>query len=486
MIRGFAVLLSASFASLVMAITASAAPPAPPFMQCPAVGADTSCAVLIYVDSAGATGVLGDPSQGPYDSVEDTLIGVQNDSSFSIGSIPISATSGKDLFGFDQDGLCAFGINGCPFGPTGYEGPGVSFTNISADLTSGRVNFSPAIPPGGHAYFSLEEALATVPPFDLNPGPPVKAGRHYVALGDSFSSGEGNPPFLAGSATDTDGCHRSYDGYPELLNGDSSLNITDFAFVACSGATRHDIQFGFQTESSQLGGLSATTDLVTLSVGGDDVGFADVLKACATGAGPSLFRTHGNADCQNTPATNPDTGAKTKLDGRENALIADLATDSTSYCETLSGFVPCARRLAGLYYDIAQASGKNVHILVLLYPHLFSNNPGKNGCDAGSTVKFSQKNVKWLNSGVDLVDDQILREVNVAHTAGVNVTAVDPRPLFNDDSHGASPGGHGICTKQPWIYGVKLRGANPAPYSFHPKPSGQQAFARAVTAAIGG
>ena len=37
---------------------------------------------------------------------------------------------------------------GCPFGATGYEGPGVSFSNIAADSTSGTVNFSPAIPPG--------------------------------------------------------------------------------------------------------------------------------------------------------------------------------------------------------------------------------------------------------------------------------------------------------------------------------------------------
>jgi hypothetical protein len=134
---------------------------------------------LIYIDASGAAGVAGDPTQGPYDSVEDTLIGVQNNSRASITSLPLAATTGKALFGFDGDGLCStfngLQLVGCPFGPTGYEGPGVTFTNISADLTSGTVHFSPAVPPGGHSYFSLEEALATVPPFDLNPGPPVIA-----------------------------------------------------------------------------------------------------------------------------------------------------------------------------------------------------------------------------------------------------------------------------------------------------------------------
>ena len=69
------------------------------------------------------------------------MVGVQNDSGTSIASIPLSSTSGKALFGFDGDGLCTFLADpGCPFGATGYEGPGASFTNISADLTAGAVS----------------------------------------------------------------------------------------------------------------------------------------------------------------------------------------------------------------------------------------------------------------------------------------------------------------------------------------------------------
>ena len=48
---------------------------------------------------------------------------------------------------------------GCPFGPTGYEGPGVSFGTPSLDGTSDTIYFNPAIPPGGSAYFSLENAI---------------------------------------------------------------------------------------------------------------------------------------------------------------------------------------------------------------------------------------------------------------------------------------------------------------------------------------
>ena len=171
---------------------------APKFTQCPPVRLDSGCALLINVTSAGAT-ILQDSTQGPYEDDEDALIGVQNNSSSPISSIPLSvpgATGHRaDLFGFDQDGLCNPGgppvPNGCaapagtsPCGPelqscsfprpagqpagyvepgaltsntqNGYEGPTSWFSNVSADESSGVVNFSPAIPPGGSTYFSLE------------------------------------------------------------------------------------------------------------------------------------------------------------------------------------------------------------------------------------------------------------------------------------------------------------------------------------------
>jgi hypothetical protein len=131
------------------------------FPQCPPVGADSGCAILISIDANGSLRVKSDPSQGPFDGIEDTLVGVQNNSNKTILSIPLSSTI--PIFGFDGDGLCTQTPRpgGCPFGPTGYEGPGVSFANINATQTSGVVNFSPGIPPGGSAYFSLEERIET-------------------------------------------------------------------------------------------------------------------------------------------------------------------------------------------------------------------------------------------------------------------------------------------------------------------------------------
>jgi RHS repeat-associated protein len=143
------------------AMNVGATPPAPPYNECPPVGLDTSCGLLIQATDSGYT-VLQDPSQGPFDGAEDTLIGVLNSSSSTINSIAVSADT--DLFGFDGDGLCTQSPapSGCPFGSTSYEGPNTSFSNINAGATGGMVDFTGGLAPGATAYFSLEEPLTSV------------------------------------------------------------------------------------------------------------------------------------------------------------------------------------------------------------------------------------------------------------------------------------------------------------------------------------
>jgi RHS repeat-associated protein len=138
------------------AIRAALSAPTVPFTECPAVGDDTGCGLLIDVTDSGI-GILQDPSQGPYDGSDDTLVGVLNQSNKTIGHLALG--SGTDIFGFDGDGLCVYGVIGCPFGPTGYEGPGTSFVEISPGFNSGVVSFSSGVAPGGTAYFSLEAPL---------------------------------------------------------------------------------------------------------------------------------------------------------------------------------------------------------------------------------------------------------------------------------------------------------------------------------------
>lgn len=182
---------------------------APRFAECPAVGSDTGCQLLITVTKAGPS--IGDDStQSSYAGnttathetppATDVLIGVRNASSQPLASLQLS---GPNMFAFDGDGICnnasgpvpsgcatpsgstACGAdNGpCSFPPpaaepagykelgaqpatppwpngdiqNGYEGPTSWFSGIgAAPNNSGTVNFSPAVPPGGSTYFSVE------------------------------------------------------------------------------------------------------------------------------------------------------------------------------------------------------------------------------------------------------------------------------------------------------------------------------------------
>jgi hypothetical protein len=193
------------------------------FPQCPAVDVDTGCQFLVTVTDAGST-VTQDPAQAPYESSDDSLIGVQNSSTKAISALPLAA-AGTSLFGFEADGLCNPGSapvpSGCVPAPgspagtvcasqsvvcsfpppageppnyteggasgalpwpngdrqNGYEGPTSWFSAISPDTSSGTVNFSPAIQPGGSTYFSLEAppsaaAIQVGTPTTTSPGTP--------------------------------------------------------------------------------------------------------------------------------------------------------------------------------------------------------------------------------------------------------------------------------------------------------------------------
>lgn len=109
----------------------------------------------------------------------------------------------------------------------------------------------------------------------------------YVAMGDSFSSGEGNSPFETGTDTDdTNECHRSESAYPQWLSQTPGLHLEHMAFVACSGATIDTVLNGGEAEGawgepSQVNALSEHTEVVTVTIGGNDIGFKAFATACA-------------------------------------------------------------------------------------------------------------------------------------------------------------------------------------------------------------
>jgi len=91
----------------------------------------------------------------------------------------------------------------------------------------------------------------------------------YVAMGDSYSAGVGTRVYVPSSQ----GCRRSPLAYPVLWR--TIHRAETFTFAACSGATTQDVL------ESQLASVTEGTDVVTLTVGGNDVGFSAVVSQCA-------------------------------------------------------------------------------------------------------------------------------------------------------------------------------------------------------------
>jgi uncharacterized repeat protein (TIGR01451 family) len=206
-----ALLIAAS--PLTPAAQAAPPPPAPPFTQCPQVGAAPTCGILIILNADGTTTILSDPKVGPYDKSDDVLVGVQNNTGAAATSVAL--TSKKTIFKFDGDGVCSEKKKvqprgpGCPYGPTTYEGPGVAFTQIANDFKTGTVAFTgEGLANGASTWFGLEKKVTgadiAVPSSDLSL---VKTGPATATVGQPFSYSlaiKSNGPSAANGVTVTD------------------------------------------------------------------------------------------------------------------------------------------------------------------------------------------------------------------------------------------------------------------------------------------
>jgi lysophospholipase L1-like esterase len=104
------------------------------------------------------------------------------------------------------------------------------------------------------------------------------ASERYVALGDSYTAAPLVPRQLVGAG----GCFRSDHDYPHDVQ--RALNVAAFADVSCTGATtdnmwRHQGVLG-GSNPAQFLALPASTTLVTLGIGGNDIGFTTILLHC--------------------------------------------------------------------------------------------------------------------------------------------------------------------------------------------------------------
>ncbi|WDV50613.1 SGNH/GDSL hydrolase family protein [Streptomyces coeruleorubidus] len=219
----------------------------------------------------------------------------------------------------------------------------------------------------------------------------------YAALGDSYSSGVGAGSYISSSGD----CKRSTKAYPYLWAAAHSPSTFDF--TACSGARTGDVLSG------QLGPLSSATGLVSISVGGNDAGFADVMTTCVTQS--------------------------------DSACISRINTARAYVDSTLPG------KLDSVYSAI-RSKAPNAHVVVLGYPRFYK---------LGTTcLGLSEAKRKAINDASDHLNTAIAkRAANHGFTFG------DVRPAFT---------GHGICSGDSWLHSVNWLNIGE---SYHPKATGQ-------------
>jgi lysophospholipase L1-like esterase len=243
---------------------------------------------------------------------------------------------------------------------------------------------------------------------------------NYVALGDSYAAGQG-----AGSYENA--CLQSELSYPEML--DDVKHVKLIADTSCSGATTRDLL------TRQLPVILKTTirqhkdiDLVTVTIGANDLGGTGVIAACSA--------SFASPQC------------RAALDS-----VYDLLTPRAPGAP--SAF---AIRLAAAYTGVA-AVARDATILVTGYPFLFEIPPST---DPNYVAAVE------LNSATAAVNATIRSVVQQIAKRGIDIRYVDVTAAF---------AGHGIGSPDPWINAT-------GPDAFHPTAAGYTAYTAAIRAAL--
>jgi hypothetical protein len=230
----------------------------------------------------------------------------------------------------------------------------------------------------------------------ITPASAQAAGPAFVALGDSYSSGLG-----AGDYDDSGDCKRSSKAYAAQWAAANSP--ASFDFTACSGAVTDDVL------SKQLGPLSSSTGLVSISIGGNDAGFADTMQACV-------------------------------LQG-ESVCVEKIEEAKGYITGTLPG------KLDSVYNAISEKS-PSAKVVVMGYPRMYK-------LDGECNVGLSEKSRSAINSASDVLNDTIAKRA-----ADHGFAFGDVRDAFT---------GHEICSSDRWLHSVTV----PIGESYHPTETGQ-------------
>jgi lysophospholipase L1-like esterase len=256
-----------------------------------------------------------------------------------------------------------------------------------------------------------------------------------LALGDSFSSGQGAGLYDPRTTGHGNTCYRSAGAWPQLLA--NSLALIRLPSLACNGAVTAQVLYSdhrgeFERRTSQLTRISGDPDLITITIGGNDVGFAEVLRYCILGSCDRHY---------NKPSGDV-------LDGRISKV---------------------ANVLPGLYRRI-RARAPRARILVVGYPRIFPLNvPGGEVRNCAAWELISPREVAYLNEKASSLNGAIDR---AASQAGVDFV----------DISDAFKGRELRCKGDSYVNPLQRRWGIPPyrPSSFHPNAWGYVRLAEVV------
>jgi lysophospholipase L1-like esterase len=346
-----------------------------------------------------------------------------------------------------------------------YELPGSGIDNalLSSNPTTGLSNQS---------YNSSEPGVDVFPVRSGQPTP--GATNAYVALGDSYASGLGSFSYILNTKGSPAPCYRATNGYAKQIAESQHYSL---GFAACAGATIGNIVTG---GSAQIHQVEHGTQLITLSVGGDDVGFSHVLDDCVGGVG-----VKGGTGC----ATRDESAAQAALgwleDGRAPGTYTlpgiQSARNASHPTSTNTTRLPS---LSELYEEVVAAAAPGAHLMVVGYPDLFETAISPvTECQVGTALGVDKLNiaatdVEWLNERANQLDEVIANAVTAAASkTGANISFVNARaPLFSG----------GVCDTNEYINPLLFKGATWTlePESFHPNETGQSLLASAIEGAL--
>jgi lysophospholipase L1-like esterase len=265
------------------------------------------------------------------------------------------------------------------------------------------------------------------------PLPPIPDDIEYVALGDSYSSGEGT--FGYDGANEGRRCHRGDGAWPRQL-AVSTPEIESITHRACTGArTQHLLNpWPAKRQPAQLPtSPDPAVDLVTLTIGGNDLGFGDIIRDCRFGPRP------GCAD-----------------DPQSRGFLRKLGTLRTV--------------LSAVVYPALRRAYPNARIVHVGYPRVIPS-PGS---DLSSC--------NWLSRDEQAAAEQIVGQLN-----GViqDASAASAEEIEYLDATLAMQN-HELCTRDSWMVPITSRQASlRSTEQGHPNYDGQSSYARTVRNGLG-